>query len=53
MKTFDMQTIEIEAPFDRVFDCVSDMRKLPEWANAVKSISNGRAVMETPEAGHL
>jgi hypothetical protein len=48
MKTFDVQTIEINAPFDRVFDYIADARKLPEWTNAFKSVSNGRAVMETP-----
>src|SRR5262249_49942095 len=48
MKTFDVQTIEINAPFDRVFGYIADARKLPEWTNAFKSVSNGRAVMETP-----
>ena len=47
MRTFDVQTIEINAPFDRVFDFVADAQSLPEWTNAFKSISNGRAVMET------
>ena len=48
MKTYDVQTIEINAPFDRVFGYIADARKLPEWTNAFKSVSNGRAVMETP-----
>jgi hypothetical protein len=47
VKTFDVQTIEINAPFDRVFDYVADAQRLPEWTNAFKSISSGRAVMET------
>jgi len=48
MKTYDVQTIEINAPFDRVFDYIADARRLPEWTSAFKSVSNGRAVMETP-----
>jgi hypothetical protein len=48
MKTFDVQTIEINASFDRVFGYIADARKLPEWTNAFKSVSNGQAVMETP-----
>ncbi len=47
MKTFDVQTIEINAPFDRVFGYIADARKLPEWTSAFKSVSDGRAVMET------
>lgn len=48
MKTFDVRTIEINAPFDRVFGYIADARKLPEWTNAFKSVSDGRALMETP-----
>lgn len=48
MKTFDVQTIEISAPFDRVFDYLANAQKLPEWTNAFKSVSNGKAVMATP-----
>src|SRR5262245_43439240 len=48
MKTFDVRTVEINAPFDHVFEYIADARKLPEWTNAFKSVSNGRAVMETP-----
>src|SRR5262249_19222428 len=44
MKTFDVQTIEINAAFDRVFDYDADAQKLPEWTNAFKSVSDGRAV---------
>jgi len=48
MKTFDVQTIEINAAFDRVFDYIADAQKLPEWTNAFKSVFDGRAVMATP-----
>jgi len=48
MKTYDVQTIEINAPFDRVFGYLADARKLPEWTHAFKSVSNGRAMLATP-----
>jgi len=49
MKTFDVQTIEINAPLERVFAYIADARRLPEWTSAFKSVSDGRAVMETPK----
>jgi hypothetical protein len=48
MKTFDVQAVEINAPFDRVFDYIADAQKLPEWTNAFKSVSDGKALMATP-----
>ena len=50
MQTSDVQTIEINAPFDHVFEYIyiADAWKLPEWTKAFKSVSNGQAVMETP-----
>lgn len=49
MKAFDVQTVEINAPFNQVFEYIANARKLPEWTNAFKSISDGHAVMETPK----
>ena len=48
MKTYEVQTIEINAPFESVFSFIADAQKLPEWASAFKSVSNDRAVMQTP-----
>jgi len=48
MKTFNVQTIEIDLPFDQVFDYIADAQTLSEWTNAFKSVSNGKAVMATP-----
>jgi hypothetical protein len=48
MKTFDVQTVEIDADFTRAFEYIAEPRKLPEWTAAFRSISDGRAVMETP-----
>src|SRR5687767_6712946 len=48
MRDFEVQTIEIEAPFDAAFKYISDPRTLPEWTHAFRSVSNGRATMVTP-----
>jgi hypothetical protein len=48
MRDFDVQTIEIEAPYDAAFKYISDLRTLPEWTHAFRSVSNGRATMVTP-----
>lgn len=49
MKTFDVQTVEISAPFEKAFDYIAATRNLPEWANAFKTVTDGQATMETPE----
>ncbi len=48
MKTFDVQSIEIEAPFAKVFAYVSEANNLPEWTSAFKKVSDGRALIQTP-----
>jgi len=48
MKTFEVQSLEIRAPFEKVFDYVAEARNLPEWTSAFKVVSNGRALMHTP-----
>ena len=48
MRDFDVQTIEIGAPFDAAFKYISDPRTLPEWTHAFRSVSNARATMVTP-----
>ena len=47
MKTYEVQTIEINAPFDRVFGYLADAQKLPEWTHAFKSVSSGCATLAT------
>ena len=49
MKTFDLQGIAINAPFEKVFRYIADARNLPEWTSAFESISDGRASMRTPK----
>jgi hypothetical protein len=48
MRDFDVQTIEIAAPYDAAFKYISDPRTLPEWTHAFRAVSNGHATMATP-----
>ncbi|HSE41810.1 MAG TPA: SRPBCC family protein [Acidobacteriota bacterium] len=48
MKNFDVQAILIEAPFGKVFHYIADAQNLIEWTSAFKSVSDGRALLETP-----
>ena len=52
MSTFDVQSIEISAPFSAAFRYIADPANLPEWTLAFKHVSEGHATMETP-AGAL
>lgn len=49
MKTFDVQSIGIEAPRGRVFDFVAQPRNLPRWAKAFKTADTRSARLVTPE----
>jgi hypothetical protein len=49
MRDYDVQTIEIAARFDAAFEYIADPRKLPEWTHAFRSVSDGRATLETPK----
>ena len=48
MSTFDVQSIEIPAPFSTAFCYIADPANLPEWTHAFKHVVDGRAIMETP-----
>ena len=48
MKRFEVQSIEIEAPFEKAYDYIADANNLPVWAEAFKSVANGRARLATP-----
>ncbi len=43
MRDFDVQTIEIRAPFELVFRYIADPGTLPEWTHAFRSVAAGRA----------
>jgi uncharacterized protein YndB with AHSA1/START domain len=49
MRTYDVQTVEIECAAERVFDYISDPVNLPEWTSAFKAVSGGRATLAAPE----
>jgi hypothetical protein len=47
MKTFDVQSIEINAPLERAFGYLADPHNLPSWTAAFKRVRDGRALMVT------
>ncbi len=49
MRTFDVQSVEIEAPARTVFDYLSRPETLPEWAHAFRSVEGDRATLATPK----
>jgi hypothetical protein len=48
MSTFDVQSVEIAAPFSTAFRYIADPANLPEWTHALKRASENQATMETP-----
>ena len=48
MRTFDVQSVEINAPLEVAFRYIADPRTLPEWTHAFASVDGTRAVMRTP-----
>ncbi|MEQ1597233.1 MAG: SRPBCC family protein [Casimicrobium sp.] len=49
MKMFDVQGIEIRAAYERAFSYIADPMHLPKWTNAFATVSNGRAMLRTPQ----
>jgi len=49
MRDFDVQAVEIGAPFGAAFAYLADPGKLPEWAHAFRSVRDGRASLATPK----
>jgi len=49
MKSFDVQSIKIQTGFHRAFTYIADPKTLPEWTHAFKEVSDGAAVMATPQ----
>jgi hypothetical protein len=47
MKSFDVQSIEIKAPFGQSFDYIANAANLPEWTHAFKHVRSGKAEMRT------
>lgn len=49
MKTFDVQSIGIEATRNRVFEFVAEPSNLPKWTNAFESADKHSAHLQTPQ----
>jgi hypothetical protein len=49
MKTFDVQSVGIEAPVAQVFEFIAEAGNLPRWTNAFESVSGGEAMLATPQ----
>jgi len=49
LKTFDVQFIEIEAPFEKVFAFIADPANLPLWTAAFREANNSSALLVTPK----
>jgi hypothetical protein len=47
MRSFAVQSIEIHAPYDKVFTYIADDSNLPEWTNAFKEVQGNMATMQT------
>jgi hypothetical protein len=49
MLDFDVQTVELGAPFADAYRYVANPATLPEWTHAFQSVSGGRAKLATPK----
>jgi len=47
MDTLDVQSIAIQAPYDRAFPYVADPRRLPEWTHAFEAVADGQVTLVT------
>lgn len=50
MKEFDVQSIEIHAPFEEAFAYIAEANNLTESTSAFERIYDARALMRTPQA---
>jgi hypothetical protein len=48
METFDVQSVEIAARFEKTFAYIADPANLPHWTGAFTSVRDGLAIMQTP-----
>jgi hypothetical protein len=48
MRDFDVQAVEIAAPYEAAFRYIADPGTLPDWTHAFRSTTDGRAVLATP-----
>jgi hypothetical protein len=48
MRTFDVQSIELDAPFADAFVYLANPATLPEWTHAFRAADNRQATLVTP-----
>ena len=48
MRTFDVQSIELDAPLPVAFRYLADPANLPEWTHAFRAADGRQATMATP-----
>ena len=48
IRHFDVQSVELDVPFETAFDYIADPRNLPEWTHAFAEVDGRRATMRTP-----
>jgi hypothetical protein len=48
MSTFDVQSIEIEAPASIAFRYIANPANLPDWTHAFTKVADGSATLTTP-----
>jgi len=48
MKQFDVQGVRLRVPAKKSFAFIADPANLPIWAKAFRTVSNGRAMLQTP-----
>ncbi len=48
MRTFDVQSIELDVPFADAFRYLANPTKLPEWTHAFKEATDRQATLVTP-----
>jgi hypothetical protein len=49
MKGFDLQGIDLNVPSSKALAFIADAEQLPSWTNAFASVSQGRAILRTPD----
>ena len=48
MKNFDVQSVSINANFEKVFNYIAEPKNLPKWTKAFSSADSKKAVLSTP-----
>jgi len=49
MKKYDLQGIDLDVSKSKAFAFIAEAYNLPKWTNAFASISQNKAVMQTPQ----